>query len=59
MASNLVAKAQRVAFERFPEHNPGKVVRAISERCLLVVGESLAVSESVCQPTRQVRGIRI
>ena len=59
MASNLVAKTQCVAFERFPEHNPGKVVRAISERCLLVVSESLGVTESVCQTTHQVRGIRI
>jgi hypothetical protein len=59
MASNLVARAQRVAFEQFPEYNPGRVVQAISERCLLAVGESSTVKESVGQTTRQTRGIRI
>ena len=59
MASNLVARAQRVAFERFPEDKPGKVVQAISQRCLLAAGESLTVMESMGQTTRQTRGIRI
>jgi flagellar biosynthesis component FlhA len=59
MASNLVARAQRVAFEQFPEYNPGNIVHAISERCLHAVGESLTVMESVGQATRQSRGIRI
>ena len=47
MASNLVARAQRVAFERFPECNPGNIVQAISERCLYAGGESLTVMEPV------------
>jgi hypothetical protein len=59
MASNLVSKAQCVAFEQFPEHNPGRVMRAISERCLLAVGESLTVMESVRQTTRHTRGIGV
>jgi hypothetical protein len=59
MASNLVAKAQRVAFEQFPEHNPGKVVRAVSERCLLALGESLMITESVGQTARRAQGVRI
>ncbi|HUK82750.1 MAG TPA: hypothetical protein VLZ12_09005 [Verrucomicrobiae bacterium] len=59
MASNLVAKAQRVAFEQFPEHNPGKVVNAISQRCRLAVGESLTVLEPMNQATRQAHGVRI
>ena len=59
MASNLVAQAQRVAFEQFPQHNPGRVVRAVSERCLSAVGESLTLTESIGQPTRQTQGIRI
>jgi hypothetical protein len=59
MASNLVAKAQRVAFEQFPEHRPGKVVRAISERCLLAVGESLTLAESAREAIPQRRGLRI
>jgi hypothetical protein len=59
MASNLVSKAQCVAFEQFPEHNPGRVMRAISERCLLAVGESLTVMEPVRQTTRHTRGIGV
>jgi len=59
MASNLVAKAQRIAFEQFPEHRPGKVVRAISERCLLAVGESLTLAESAREAIPQRRGLRI
>ena len=59
MASNLVSKAQCVAFEQFPEHSPGRVTRAISERCLLAVGESLTVMESVRQTTRHARGIGV
>jgi len=59
MASNLVSKAQRVAFEQFPEHSPGRVTRAISQRCLLAVGESLTVMEPVRQTTRHARGIGV
>ena len=59
MASNLVAHAQRVAFDQFPQHNPGRVVRAISERCLLAVGESLTVMEPVRQTIRHARGIGV
>ena len=59
MASNLVSKAQGVAFEQFPEHSPGRVTRAISERCLLAVGESLTVMEPVRQTTRYARGIGV
>jgi hypothetical protein len=59
MASNLVSKAQRVSFEQFPEYNPGKVMRAISERCLLAVGESLTVMEPVRQTPRHARGIGV
>jgi len=59
MASNLVSKAQRVAFEQFPEHNPGRVIRAISERCMLAVGESVRVMEPMRQTTRHARGIGV
>ncbi|HUJ11145.1 MAG TPA: hypothetical protein VL171_14075 [Verrucomicrobiae bacterium] len=58
MASNLVTRARRVTFEQFPEHNPGRIVRAISERCLLAVGESWTMSESLRETNRQARGIR-
>jgi hypothetical protein len=61
MASDLVAKAQRVAWERFPEQNPGKVVRAISKRCQQVAGirETVMQRESVSLSTRQARGIGV
>ena len=61
MASNLVAKAQRVAWEQFPEQNPGKVVRAISKRCQQVAGtrETVMERESVSLSTRQARGIGV
>ena len=61
MTSNLVAKAQRVAWEQFPEQNPGKVVRAISKRCQQVAGirETVVERESVSLSTRQARGIRV
>jgi hypothetical protein len=59
MASNLVSKAECVAFEQFPEHSPGRVTRAISERCLLAVGESLTVMEPVRQTIRHARGIGV
>lgn len=58
MASNLVAKAQRVAFEQFPKHNPGRVVRTISERCRRVIGESVTVTESARQTNRQGQSVR-
>jgi hypothetical protein len=61
MASNLVAKAQRVAWEQFPEQNPDKVVRAISKSCQQVAGicETVIERVSVGLSTRQARGIRV
>ena len=57
MASNLVAGAQHVAWEQFPEQNPGKVVRAISERCQRTVKicELMTERESVSQ----ARGMKV
>jgi hypothetical protein len=61
MASDLVAKAQRVAWEQFPEQNPGKIVRAISKRCQQVAGnrETVMERESVSLSIRQGRGIGV
>ncbi len=61
MASNLVAGAQRVAWEQFPEQNPGKVVRAISDRCrqLVRICELLTERESVDQANRHARGMGV
>ncbi len=46
MASNAVAKAQRVAWKQFPAHHPSEVVRAISERCAQVVGPREVIGRS-------------
>jgi len=54
MASNLVAQAQRVAWEQFPEHNPSRVVRAISERCERVVAQREELRQEIGQ-----RGVRV
>jgi hypothetical protein len=61
MASNLVARAQRVAWEQFPEQSPGKVVRAISWRCYQVAGnrESVMDAERAGHTARQARGMRV
>jgi hypothetical protein len=40
MASNMVARAQTIVWERFANQNPARVIRAISERCAKAVGEA-------------------
>jgi hypothetical protein len=55
MASNLAAKAQKIVWEQHPDHRPGHVVAAISERCQQAVAE-----EETIKITQSVRhGIRI
>lgn len=39
MASNMVATAQKVVWERVASQNPSRVIQAISERCAQAVGE--------------------
>lgn len=57
MASNLVAKAQKIIWEQFPDHRPGHVVAAISERCRRAVNET--VSQNQRQAHSVSRGVRI
>jgi hypothetical protein len=61
MASNLVAKAQKVIWERFSENNPVRVMRALSERCYRVADSAQTVkqTEMVTEPLSPSRGIRI
>ena len=59
MARNLVARAQQVVWERFPNHNPSRVVRAISERCSRAVDNSEAVTQTQDKSVRQSHGIGI
>lgn len=40
MASNMVARAQTIVWERFANQSPARVIRAISERCARAVGEA-------------------
>jgi hypothetical protein len=40
MASNMVATAQKVVWERVANQNPSRVIRAISERCAKAVGDA-------------------
>jgi hypothetical protein len=59
MARNLVAQAQRVAWQQFPNHNPSLVVQAISERCHQVVEKSQTNKQSETETVRQSRGVKI
>jgi len=40
MASNMVAHAQTIVWQRYANQNPARVIRAISERCAQAVGEA-------------------
>jgi hypothetical protein len=57
MASNLTAKAQKIVWEQFPDHRPGHIVAAITERC----HEAIVNEETISQKMRQQvsRGISI
>lgn len=57
MASNLVAKAQKIAFEQYPTRNPSRVMDAISDRCAVAVG--IHQSLDYTQQNRQSKGVRI
>jgi hypothetical protein len=63
MASNMVAVAHKVIWERFANQNPSRVVQAISERCAQAVsnvhGESQAHAFQSREERKQARGIRV
>lgn len=40
MASNMVARAQTIVWQRYASQSPARVIRAISERCAKAVGEA-------------------
>ena len=46
MASNQVATAQKVIWEQFPDHRPGRLVAALSERCRLAVSNEETISQT-------------
>jgi hypothetical protein len=59
MARNLAAKAQQLVWAQFPDDNPSKIVRAISERCSSIAENTESVRQSQTQSVRQSRGIGI
>jgi hypothetical protein len=59
MSSNLVAKAQKVVWEQFADDRPGRIVRAISERCRQAVANEETISEIRKQAHSVNRGMRV
>ncbi|MBU6402349.1 MAG: hypothetical protein KGS61_18685 [Verrucomicrobia bacterium] len=61
MASNLVARAQRVVWEQFPDCNPPRVVHALSERCSAALSHDLCLRQALSrhESQRHSRGIRV
>src|SRR6266487_3138033 len=65
MASDLVARTQKIVWDQYPHANPDRVMRALSERCAHVVKntevvrEVQSVKESVTQAPRQSRSMRV
>ena len=53
MGSNLVAKAQKIVWEQYPDHRPGHVVAAISERC----HQAIANAETISQAQKATQSI--
>jgi hypothetical protein len=56
MARNLTAKAQCVAWEKYPDNNPSQVMHAISERCALAVDNPQTLEQR--QAIEQSHGIK-
>jgi hypothetical protein len=46
MASNLTAKAQKIVWEQYPEHRPGHIVAAITERCHQAITNEEMISQN-------------
>ena len=46
MASNLTAKAQKIVWEQFPDHRPGHIVAAITERCHQAIANEETISQN-------------
>jgi hypothetical protein len=65
MARNLTAKAQEAVWEKYPDNNPSRVVRAISERCYSAVDnpQSLeqrqGIEQNMKHSRRQSHGMSI
>jgi hypothetical protein len=56
---NLVAKAQKMVWQQYPQNNPGKIVEALMEHCDKAVTHNRSVGERQTQNIRQSRGMRV
>src|SRR2546426_684735 len=52
MASNLTAKAQKIVWEQFPDHRPGHIVAAITERCHQAIANEETISQNRSEERR-------
>lgn len=59
MASNLVAKAQKIVWEEYPDERPGHIVAAISERCRQAVSNQETRAENIGHKNTWNQGVRI
>jgi hypothetical protein len=59
MASNLTAKAQKIVWEQYPDHRPGHIVAAISERCHQAVANEETISQNRKVEQSAGHGIRM
>ena len=57
MASNLTAKAQKIAWEQFPDHRPSRIVAAISDRCRQAVANEETISQDRKRSVRRGIGV--
>jgi hypothetical protein len=57
MASNLTAKAQKIAWEQFPDHRPGRIVAAVSDRCRQAVANEETISQDRKRSVRRGIGV--
>jgi hypothetical protein len=58
---NLVAKAQKMVWQQYPQNNPGKIVEALMEHCDQAVTHkrSIGESQSEAENMSQSRGVRV
>ena len=57
MGSNLTAKAQKIAWEQFPDHRPGRIVAAVSNRCRHAVANEETISHDRKHSVRRGIGV--
>ena len=56
MASNMVATAQKVVWERVASQNPSRIIQAISDRCAQAVGQAQDEIQAQILERKMARG---